>query len=294
MIKKAILLGVVSTSVLAIGSYFVLKATAKTAPHYPVYDNLPTPAVIAHRGGKGLWPENTLHAFQEAVSLGVDMLELDVRQTKDGQLVVLHDEYVDRTTNGKGSISQLTLAEVKKLDAGFNWTEDNQNFPYRGKGISIPTFQEVLKHFPEQKMIVEIKQAHPAIEQSVCQAIRTTKKENHVIIGSFYPEVLKRFRQICPDIATSASPNEVKLLFAAERLGLSELLSPAASALQIPKQNGKIEVATSTFIKAAHDRQLQVQVWTINDTDTMMSLIANGADGIITDYPNRLLTLMSK
>ncbi|WP_163834811.1 glycerophosphodiester phosphodiesterase [Spartinivicinus ruber] len=294
MIKKAILLGVVSTSILAIGGYWVLKATAKSAPHYPVYDDLPTPAVIAHRGGRGLWPENTLYAFQKAVKLGVDMLELDIRQTKDGQLVVLHDEYVDRTTNGEGPINSFTLAEAKKLDAGFNWTKDNKSFPFRGKDIVIPTFQEVLENFPAQKMIVEIKQAQPAIERAVCQAIQAAKKEDHIIIGSFYPEVLKRFRQVCPEIATSASPNEVKLLFAAERLGLTDLLSPAASALQIPKQDGKIEVATPSFIRAAHDRMLQVQVWTINDPDMMLSLIANGADGIITDYPDRLLNLMRK
>lgn len=294
MIKKAILLGIILITTLFISAYSVLKTTAKPAPHFPIFDNLPTPAVIAHRGGKGLWPENTLHAFQEATKLGVDMLELDVRQTQDGQLVVLHDEKVDRTTNGEGHIGNLSLDDVKALDAGFRWTANKQQYPFRGKGISIPTFQEVLEQFPKQKMIVEIKQIQPAIEQPVCQAILAAKKENHIIIGSFYPEVIQRFRQACPDIATSASPDEVKLLFVAQQLGLEELISPSASALQIPKENGNVEVATSNFIKAAQDRQLQVQVWTINDPDTMMSIIANGADGIITDYPNKLLSLMKK
>ena len=114
--------------------------------------------MIAHQGGDGLWPGNTLYAFEQAAALGVDVLEMDLHITKDGVLVINHDETVDRTTDGTGTIEDMTLAELKALDAGYDWSKDGgQTFPYRGMGLTIPTLEEIFQTFPEYHMTIEIK-----------------------------------------------------------------------------------------------------------------------------------------
>ena len=128
--------------------------------------------VIAHRGGWGLWPENTLFAFQNAVDLGVDMLELDIRGTKDGHIVVFHDSRLRRTTNGTGRVNEFTLEELKKLDAGYQWSpDDGKTFPFRGKGIVIPTLKEVFESFPEMRISIEIKDREPQMVTSFIDVI---------------------------------------------------------------------------------------------------------------------------
>ena len=123
--------------------------------------------VFAHRGGGGLYPENTLEAFRYSAKIGVDVLELDVHSTSDGALVVMHDGSVDRTTDGSGKISEMTLEAVKKLDAGYKFSSDNGlSFPFRGKGITIPTLQEIFDALPEMTFNVEPKQAEPFEEFS--------------------------------------------------------------------------------------------------------------------------------
>ena len=111
-------------------------------PFFAQFDQ--RPLVMAHQGGKGLRPENTLSAFEHAVALGVDVLEMDIHTTADGAPVVMHDETVDDTTDGTGPLLSFTSAELKELDAGYDWTpDDGQTFPYRGQGITVPTLEEV-------------------------------------------------------------------------------------------------------------------------------------------------------
>ena len=127
------------------------------------------PLVFAHRGGGGLYPENTLEAFKYSVSMGVDVLELDVHSTSDGTLVVMHDSQVDRTTNGSGQVNQMTLVQLKKLDAGYGFTPDGgKTYPYRGRGITIPTLQEVFDALPDKTFNIEPKQAEPSITKPLC------------------------------------------------------------------------------------------------------------------------------
>ena len=111
------------------------------------------PLVIAHQGGDGLWPSDTMYAFQRAVAMGVDMLEMDLHVTADGQFVLMHDETVDRTTDGIGRLEDMTLAQVKALDAGYRWTADGgQTYPYRGQGITVATVEELFQAFPDMPM----------------------------------------------------------------------------------------------------------------------------------------------
>jgi len=253
------------------------------------------PLVIAHRGGAGLWPENTIYAFEHASELGVDVLELDVRATADGQLVVIHDERVERTTDGAGAVSALALAELKRLDAGFRWTPDGgRTFPLRGRGLSVPTLAEVFERFPQARFNIEPKQQTPSVVAPLCRLLRERAMTNSVIVASFRAAVLDEFRAACPEVATSASTAEATRFLALYKTGLGDSYSPPMSALQVPEYAGGVQVLTGGFVAAAHRRGLEVHAWTINDAGDMRRLLGLGVDGIITDYPDRLLELLGR
>jgi glycerophosphoryl diester phosphodiesterase len=249
--------------------------------------------VIAHRGGAALWPENTLYAFTRARDLGVDVLEMDAQVTADGVLVVLHDSTLDRTTDGSGPVNRLSLAELKKLDAAYRFSLDGgRSFPLRGHGITVPTLQEVFKALPNMRFNIEPKQAQPSLVKPLCRMIRENGLQKKVMVGSFNAQVLAEFREECPEVATSASPAEVLALLATSGASAERSGTLAAQAVQVPEYIGGRRVLTREFIEAAHARNLQVHAWTINDEESMKRLIALGLDGIITDYPDRLLTLL--
>ena len=184
--------------------------------------------MIAHRGGRSLGPENTLYTFRRAVDLGVDVLEMDVHRTKDGQLVVLHDSTLDRTTNGTGPVDSYTLAELKKLDAAYRWSPDKgKSFPLRGKGLSIPALSEVFEAFPQMRMNIEIKDSGQTELSSFCRLIHDSGMSQKVMVASFESGALKKFRSICPGIATSAGASEVMLFYALQKMHLESVYSPA-------------------------------------------------------------------
>ncbi|MEZ4831342.1 MAG: glycerophosphodiester phosphodiesterase family protein [Caldilineaceae bacterium] len=144
--------------------------------------------------------------------MGVDMLEMDVHASADGVLVVRHDDTVDSTTNGQGEVRTKTLAELKALDAGYRWTDDDgATFPFRGQGITIPTLEEVFAALPDMPMTIEIKQADPSITQPLCDLIRRYNKTDQVIVGSFHNHALDDFRRICPEVATSGHEGDVRV-----------------------------------------------------------------------------------
>ncbi len=251
--------------------------------------------VFAHRGGGGLYPENTLEAFQNSVNLGVDFLELDIHSTKDGKIVVMHDSTVNRTTNGNGKISEITLADLKKLDAGYNFSTDKgQTFPFRDKNITVSTLAEIFDNFPNKKINIEIKPAETSIIKPFCDLLREKNMTEKVIISSFRQEVLDNFRQSCPEIATSASSSEIFKFLVYQKLGLAENYRPKFQALQIPQKFGRFQIVTKNFIESAHKLNLQVHVWTINESVDMKRLIELGVGGIMTDYPDRLLELTTQ
>ena len=250
------------------------------------------PLVIAHRGGGGLAPENTLEAFRRSVELGVDVLELDVHSTADGALVVIHDRTVDRTTDGGGRVNEMSLAALKKLDAGHRFTADGgQTFPFRGQGVTIPTLDEVLQAFPEMKFNIEPKQATPSLVGPLCNLLKERRMTGKTIVASFNQTLIDEFRQACPDVATSAGPTEVTKFLSLYKTGLTGAFSPAMHALHIPQSAGWLYTVDGDFIRAARERNLQVHVWTVNEIEDMKRLTELGVDGIMTDYPDRLLSL---
>jgi glycerophosphoryl diester phosphodiesterase len=252
------------------------------------------PLVMAHRGGGGLWPENTLLAFERARDLGVDVIEMDVQSTADGQLVVLHDASLDRTTDGSGRLSALTLAELKKLDAGFRWSADGgKTFPWRGRGLTVPTLDEVFTRLPGMRFNIEPKQESPSIVKPLCRAIREKGMSDKVTIGAFRQNVLDEFRQECPEVKTSAGPSEVAGFLRAVRYG-GAAAEPKFAALQVPEAMMGVPVLTRGLVEAARARGLEVHAWTVNETEDMKRLQELGVDGIMTDYPDRLLAVLGR
>jgi glycerophosphoryl diester phosphodiesterase len=250
---------------------------------------------IAHRGGSSLGPESTLYTFRRAVALGVDVIEIDLQRTKDGQLIVLHDRSVDRTTNGSGPADNFTLAELKNLDAAYRWSADNgRTFPLRGRGIRIPSLAEVLADFPDMRINIELKDAQAEIGTQLCQLIRKYNKTQKVMIASFNAGRLKKFRSQCPRVATSFGASEAIVFYGLQWVHLESAYSPPAQALQVPVHYGRTQLVTRRFVNAAHSRNLRVHVWTVNDTEEMQRLLELGVDGIMTDYPERLLSLLGR
>jgi glycerophosphoryl diester phosphodiesterase len=247
---------------------------------------------MAHQGGAGLWPSNTLFAYQRAVELGVDVLEMDIQRTADGVLVVRHDPTVDSTTDGRGAIRDFTLAKLKALDSGYRFTPDGgQTFPFRRMGITIPTLEEVFQAFPGIRLNIDIKPEEPSVVDAFCAILRRHARLDQVIVGSFHDRQLHRFRQSCPEVATAAGVSETRLFFFLSRLGLARWYRPKADAFQIPEYAGRLHVVTPALIRSAHFHHLPVHVWTVNKVADMQRLIEWGVDGLISDYPDRLFTL---
>ena len=288
-----ILLGVLAALAAA---YAIAALLAQPAAEHPFFtQSEQRPLVMAHRGGRALWPENTLYAFERAVELGVDVLEMDIRTTADGVPIVMHDDTVDRTTNGSGPVHSFTLDELKSLDAGYAWSpDDGQTFPHRGQGITVPTLEEVFAAFPAMPLNIEIKQEEPSMVEPFCQLIRDHGLVDQIIVASFHQETLDEFRETCPDVATATSTSETVMLFALSRLFLESTYGAPAEAAQVPEYRSGLHVLAPRFVDAAHNRNLEVHAWTINNEDDMQRMIALGVDGIITDYPDRLLALLGR
>jgi len=282
--------------ILAAVYFYLAMQTGKPAEMRAIFNRDDSrPLVFAHRGGGGLFPENTLEAFKYSAEMGVDVLELDVHATADGVLVVMHDASVDRTTNGTGRVNQMTLAEVKKLDAGYLFTPDGgKTYPYRGKGITIPTLQEIFDAFPSMTFNVEPKQTEPSVVKPMCEMIRARNMTDKVIVGSFRQAAIDEFRAECSEVATAATPSEVSEFLALYKIGLGESYNPPMQVLQIPERVGALQVVSKDFIETAKKLNLKVHVWTINDAEDMKRLLDLKVDGIMTDYPDRLLNLLGK
>jgi glycerophosphoryl diester phosphodiesterase len=273
-----------------------MMAFAQSAAGTPFSEGIQhRPLVMAHRGGAGLWPENTMYGFERAVDLGVDVLETEIQSTADNILILMHDSTVDRTTNGAGPISAFTLEELKTLDAGYNWTSDGgRTFPFRGSGITVSTLEEVFTALPTVRINIDIKQEKPSLLESLCKTIRTFDMVDRVMVASFSSKVLKAFRRDCPEVTTSAGTGEVALFFAMNLVFLGALYRPACQAFQVPEYRSGLRVLTKRFVKTAHGLNLAVHVWTINETTDMQRLLELGVDGIITDYPDRLISLLQE
>ncbi len=293
--KRAI--GLVLGIVFFLAFAFIFFGGTSPVENHPFFDNLDNGVlVISHQGGDFLWPSNTLYAFENSVELGVDILEFDIHGSKDGELVVIHDDTVDRTTDGSGLVKEQTVSELKALNAGHNWSPERkgERFPYRDLNLEIPLLTEVFDAFPNEHMSIEIKQLEPSITQSLCDLIREYKLETQVLVGSFHPEALQDFRERCPEVATSTTSTEVRNAFILRTLFLDKFFPATAQAFQVPESQGRLRIITPKFIKLAKNKNMNLQAWTINETADMQRLVEMGIDGIITDRPDRLKKVLGQ
>lgn len=294
--KKILAVVLVVLGVLAVVA-LVMTLLAKPARACPAcLRDKPRPLVIAHQGGDGLWPGDTMYAFQRAVDMGVDMLEMDMHVTSDGVLVLMHDETVDRTTDGSGRLEDMTLAEVKALDAGYRWTPDEgQTYPYRGKGITVATVEELFQAYPDMPMNIELKLVEKVpVAERFCELIRRYNMQDKVMVASFHQDAMDKFRGMCPEVTTSATQDEVINFFVRHVVGLGGTYTPPAQAVQVPERQGPLTVLTPRFVKDAQRRGMDVHAWTINDEADMQRMIDLNVDGIITDNPDRLVKLLGR
>lgn len=228
----------------------------------------PGPIPFAHRGGAGDWPENTLPAFEGAVSLGYRYVETDVHVTADGVLVAFHDERLDRVTDRTGLIRELRWSEVSRARV------DGRE--------PIPLLEDLLAAWPELRVNIDPK--HDSAVTALAEAVRRTASVHRVCIGSFSDRRLARLRALLgPGLATSLGPAGVARLRAAS-VGLPSGRFPA-DCVQVPTGARGVTLVDERFVRAAHGRGLAVHVWTIDDPDEMHRLLDLGVDGIMTDRP---------
>ena len=252
-----------------------------------------------HRGARGLAPENTLVGFRRAAEVGVDVLELDVRLTRDGEVVVLHDATVDRTTDwrgpGPGAVAELTYAQVAELDAGHAFTPDGgRTFPFRGQGVRVPRLSEVLDAFPGHLITIELKRGTPPEVVPRTVALVRERAATRVIMASEDHRLLQAVRRAAPELVTSFSGREVRDFYLLSRACLATVFFRSRGrVMQMPlwsdhDHDRGLRLVHPGLLVAAHARGLLVHVWTINDPATMRALIDMGVDGITTDRPDVL------
>jgi glycerophosphoryl diester phosphodiesterase len=229
------------------------------------------PLVFAHRGGSALAPENTIEAFDNAVVLGVDGLELDVHASGDGVVVVHHDRTLDRTTALGGPIAARTAAELSRA--------------------RVPTLNDVLTRYRDARIIVEMKVNRAAFAASVVDVVRSADAVDRVCLGSFGLRVLRAARRLEPRIATSAARAEVR--WALYRSWCRWPVRRVAYAgYQIPELAGRTRVVSPRFVADAHRAGLGVQVWTVDAKDDAERLLSWGVDALITDRPDIMVPLV--
>jgi glycerophosphoryl diester phosphodiesterase len=251
------------------------------------------PLVFAHRGGSGLAPENTIMAFETGVALGADGLELDVRLSRDGVVVVHHDASLDRTTDARGRVDARDAAELARVDAGYHFRRvaARPEYPCRGQGIGVPTLAAVLARFRDARIIVELKLNDAALADAALDVVRRADAVERVCFGAFGRRVLRAVRTAEPALATSASREEVRWALYRSWCGWPHRRPPYAG-FQVPEWSGRTRVVSRRFVDAAHQAALGVQVWTVDTEDTARRLLGLGVDALITDRPDTIVPVV--
>ncbi|MGQ0849781.1 MAG: glycerophosphodiester phosphodiesterase [Actinomycetota bacterium] len=242
---------------------------------------------VAHRGSRLLWPENTLLAFRNAAGLGYRFFETDLRTTLDGTLICFHDPMLDRTTDGHGLVRSAQFDELSQLDAGYRHRLGG-GFPFRGTGIRVSTFAELVERFPDSGWILDLKA--DGTEEPLARLVDEMDLYQRVMVGSFSAERLSRFRHLTGGkVATSTSTGEIWRALAFAALGTrSDPFHPATSALAVPANWFGVPVVNPGVVELAHRHRRMVYVWTVNDPAEMKGLTDMGVDGIMTDRPDLL------
>jgi glycerophosphoryl diester phosphodiesterase len=254
--------------------------------------SLSPPVAIAHRGGAKLRPENTLPAFEHALTLGVDALECDVHLSRDGEPVLIHDATLDRTTDAFGPVSGLTADELSRVDAGYRFGA-SERFPFRGRGVSVPRLSALLDRSAGVPVIVEIKGEDPRIANRVIDVVSACAAEGRIVLAGFSQVVLATARRRAPDLVTSASRLEVQ---AALRRAYVRLAPSRAGfqLMQVPLRLRGQRVLSRTFVRVLRRAGIPVQAWIVDEIEDMQRVLDWGVTGIISDRPDRAVEVIKE
>ena len=256
-----------------------------------------TPIVIGHRGCAGEAPENTLASFERALADGAAVLETDVHITRDGEPVLIHDDEVDRISDGSGRVAEFDLAGLQKLDAAHQFSRDGgRSHPERGRGHRVPSLREALAAFPGARFNLELKEDLPGLVENTLAAVVEAGRCDTTLLTSGDDRVMRSLRaQVAREKrkpALGASPAEVAGFAVSALRGEPPPAGPMA--LQVPTEFAGRPLATPAFVAHAHRHGVQVHVWTINEPDEMERLLDLGVDGIVTDFPALLVSVLTR
>lgn len=251
------------------------------------------PFVVAHGGCKHLFPENTMVAFDGAVALGVDMLEMDVRLTADSVLVTHHDDTLRRTSDGEGLIIGYTLEELGRFNFGAKFAGLEKKYPYRNCRVRITTLESVLlKYGNVRRMFLEIKgEGGEGLRcaEKLAELLRRTATEDRVLVSAFNDRIVRHFRKVSRGrVQTAMGRRHARRLVVLSKMGLGFLWCGKYKSLQIPLRMGKVRLDRPSIVRTARRKGISVYYWTVNRTEDMERLAALGADGVITDRPDRV------
>lgn len=247
------------------------------------------PLLVAHRGGASLAPENTMEAFRRAVRLWeADILEMDVRSTADGRIVVIHDATVDRTCDGTGRVADLHWAELREMDAGYRFRDLEGRRRFRGAGVRIPLFEEVLEAFPDLRLNVDSKA--PEAARGLVEIVRRHGAAHRVLVAA--TEERHRADARGYEGPWGASAAQARRFWFLNRLRLTRFYPMRADALQVPVQWRGRRVVTPRFVRAAHRANVPVHAWTVDAPEVMRRLLSWGVDGIQSDRPDVLARVL--
>lgn len=296
IVKKALGLGSIIAPI-----WYAIYAWPQSDESMPFFEKKKTRTYnIAHRGGAALAPEETLEAFAKSEEAGADMFEYDVHITKDGHLIASHDATVDRITTGTGYINDLTLTEIKALDAGEKFVDVNGESPYKGQGVQLATVEEIFLLFPHKRAVIELKdtnrpELYEAMNQEIWRLIQQYNMEDKVIIASFDHKINQRFKEISNgQVAIGAGESEATSYLTKMILRLNGIAHTDAQAFQLPTNQHGLDLTQKNIINGSRQRGIDVYYWTINDVKTMRDLIAKGVDGIMTDNPELLEKVLNE
>jgi len=253
------------------------------------------PIAFLHRGGAKVVPEDTVEGFREGLAMIDGVVELDAHTSADGLVVVIHDQTVDRTTDGTGPVAEKSLAELQQLDAGYRFTRDNgTTHPWRGRGVTIPTLERIYAEFPDRPVNIEIKGERSGTEAAIWRVIEAAGAAERTLVVSDSHARIRRFRRVSGGrVATATSAAEVVTYWLTHLLRLGVLLHPPYQAVQPPERIKGLRIVTPRFVRQAHARGLRVDVWTIDDEPAMRRLLGFGVDGIMTDRPDVLARVLT-
>ncbi|MCU1368070.1 MAG: glycerophosphodiester phosphodiesterase [Ilumatobacteraceae bacterium] len=252
------------------------------------------PLVIPHGGGDGLYPEDTLYAYQHSIPAGGDVVDIDVLLSADDIPIAFHDGTLDRTTDGHGAVETKTYAQLSTFDAGYQFTTDGSTHPFRGRGLRIPSVESVLLAFPHTLATLDLKDLRVAAVAPLCTLLERLNRTKDVYIGVDAAAQVAEFRRVCPEVRTSGTDAERAAQRAARAAGDTSFVSHQLVAQPEYIGSDGARRVTADSLSFAHRSDTAVLTWVVDDTADMTTLIDLGVDGIYTRRPDVLVALMRR